>query len=130
MIEAVVVVAAAFLVVVTNMRPRYMVPTLLNFVKTTLIGRKYWWGNTVKMNKKIRLPSLRYGRNAIAHSLLLLTGLTSLGGCSSKPSAPVVNCPELVEILETLPEPSFPRAQAYSGEVLSLLREVADWLSK
>ena len=78
----------------------------------------------------MRSPSLRHGRNAIVRSLLLLICLTSLPGCASKPIAPVVNCPEPVEIPAMLSEPSFSRVQAYSSEVQRFLREVVDWLSK
>lgn len=84
----------------------------------------------MKGNDKMQKLSLRPGKSAIVRSLLLLTCLTSLGGCASKPSTPSVNCPEPVEIPATLSEPSFPRAQAYSSEVQSFLREVASWLSK
>lgn len=41
-IGAVAVAARFFLLVVTNIRPRYEVSMLQNFVKTTLIERKYW----------------------------------------------------------------------------------------
>ena len=44
--------------------------------------------------------------------------------------APIVNCPEPVEIPVKQPEPSFSRAQAYSSEVKNFLREAENWRRK
>lgn len=76
----------------------------------------------------MRRPSSSHGKSGTVLSLLLLTCLTSLAGCASKPIEPDVNCPEPTQIPATLSEPSFPHAQAYSNEVQSFLQEVADWL--